>query len=311
MSFWCVQVVAARQVLRGTVEDLIRETRRREAAGGAGGAGTRSKGTSDSAAGAAPKHSAKVLGPPRRSAGRWDGRQDAALERVVTAAWLAQDAAAARTQARAIKPGSFLSLLVNARHTDSGEHLTELEAAAQAYTFLLAGAPCLELTVIRTVLLAGVHPRCAWQGMFTCNAAAIQMIWCCCAGVPAGKPLHSHGAMPCGATAVAACSVYCSQPHCSPLQALRSLLCTETLMSALPETPAPTECLTGPVTAGYETTATALAFTVHCLAANPDKCERLLQARNHALPSHLLHGINTCLGALYGLLIMSMLLRRR
>ena len=55
-----------------------------------------------------------------------------------------QDTAAARKKARAIKPGSFLSLLVNARHTDSGEPLSELEAAAQAFTFLLAGAhlPC-------------------------------------------------------------------------------------------------------------------------------------------------------------------------
>ncbi len=35
--------------------------------------------------------------------------------------------------------GSFLSLLVNARHAD-GAHLSELEAAAQAFTFLLAGA---------------------------------------------------------------------------------------------------------------------------------------------------------------------------
>ena len=51
-----------------------------------------------------------------------------------------QDSAAARKKARAIKPGSFLSLLVNARHTDSGEPLSELEAAAQAFTFLLAGA---------------------------------------------------------------------------------------------------------------------------------------------------------------------------
>ena len=51
-----------------------------------------------------------------------------------------QDTAAARKKARAIKPGSFLSLLVNARHTDSGEPLSEMEAAAQAFTFLLAGA---------------------------------------------------------------------------------------------------------------------------------------------------------------------------
>lgn len=41
----------------------------------------------------------------------------------------------------------------------------------------------------------------------------------------------------------------------------------------------PRVCETGCARAGYETTASALAFTVHCLAANPDKCERLLQVR--------------------------------
>ena len=69
MLLWFVQVVAARQVLRGTVEDLIRETRKREAAGKARGAGARSSGASDSAVGAAPKDTAKVLGPPRRLVG--------------------------------------------------------------------------------------------------------------------------------------------------------------------------------------------------------------------------------------------------
>ena len=34
---------------------------------------------------------------------------------------------------------------------------------------------------------------------------------------------------------------------------------------------------------GYETTASALAFTVYCLAANPDKCAKLLQARKNEI----------------------------
>ena len=66
--FGDVQVVAAREVLRSTVEDLIHETRRREAAGKAGGAGTdvdgasiRSNGASHGAAGAASGDLAKVL----------------------------------------------------------------------------------------------------------------------------------------------------------------------------------------------------------------------------------------------------------
>ncbi len=61
-----MQVVAARQVLRGTVEDLIREMREREAAGKAHGAGSHADGTcsngaSGGAASAASKDPAKVL----------------------------------------------------------------------------------------------------------------------------------------------------------------------------------------------------------------------------------------------------------
>ena len=52
--------------------------------------------------------------------------------------------------------------------------------------------------------------------------------------------------------------------RCQPLACHTSVLCQQQ---------------SGCARAGYETTASALAFTVHCLAANPDKCERLLQAR--------------------------------
>ena len=64
-----LQVVAARKVLRGTVESLIRETRGREAAGkadGAGshanGAGAHSNGGSNGAATVATQDAAKVRG---------------------------------------------------------------------------------------------------------------------------------------------------------------------------------------------------------------------------------------------------------
>ena len=59
-AVYVVQVVAARQVLRGTVEGLIRETREREAAGKASGAGAHGNGGHDSAASAAAKDAAKV-----------------------------------------------------------------------------------------------------------------------------------------------------------------------------------------------------------------------------------------------------------
>ena len=65
-----LQVVAARKVLRGTVESLIRETREREAAGkanGAGshanGAGAHSNGASNGTATVATQDAAKVRSP--------------------------------------------------------------------------------------------------------------------------------------------------------------------------------------------------------------------------------------------------------
>ena len=84
-----------------------------------------------------------------------------------------QDTAAARKKTRAIKPGSFLSLLVNARHVDSGEHLSELEAAAQAFTFLLAGARPLLLPALGlrwSPLLVGVQLLCSGgMGVSACS----------------------------------------------------------------------------------------------------------------------------------------------
>jgi len=88
-------VLAARGVIRGALESMIRETREGEARGRA----------------------ARAAGGPGDAAAHGGGAK----------------------RVRAIKPGSFLSLLVNARHA-SGEHLSELEAAAQAFDFLLAGA---------------------------------------------------------------------------------------------------------------------------------------------------------------------------
>ena len=44
---------------------------------------------------------------------------------------------------------------------------------------------------------------------------------------------------------------------------------------------------------GYETTASALAFTVYCLAANPDKCATLLQARDTEMEAVLLYDRNS------------------
>ncbi len=88
-------MLAARSVIRGTIECMIRETREGEARGGA----------------------ARAAGGPGDAAAHGGGAK----------------------RARAIKPGSFLSLLVSARHA-SGAHLSELEAAAQAFDFLLAGA---------------------------------------------------------------------------------------------------------------------------------------------------------------------------
>ncbi|KAK9828027.1 hypothetical protein WJX81_001818 [Elliptochloris bilobata] len=133
------EVMAARQVLRGTVEDLIRKTREQEARASA--ANGKSDGAASHAKGAGA-HGGSVSNGAAASAGK-----EAAAE-----------TAAARKRARAIKPGSFLSLLVNARHVDSGEPLSELEAAAQAFTFLLAGYETTASALAFTVYCIAANP---------------------------------------------------------------------------------------------------------------------------------------------------------
>lgn len=45
----------------------------------------------------------------------------------------------ARKQARAVKPGSFMHLLMSSHHTTDGSPFTDTEIIAQAFIFLLAG----------------------------------------------------------------------------------------------------------------------------------------------------------------------------
>lgn len=73
-----------------------------------------------------------------------------------------------RKQARAVKPGSFMHLLMSSSHTADGSPFTDIEIIAQAFIFLLAGMPL--PTRMRTPLL---HLVCAehgkWDIMFACQ----------------------------------------------------------------------------------------------------------------------------------------------
>lgn len=51
----------------------------------------------------------------------------------------APSAAEARKKARGVQPGSFLNLMINSKHESSGQTVSDAEATAQAFTFLLAG----------------------------------------------------------------------------------------------------------------------------------------------------------------------------
>ncbi len=64
----------------------------------------------------------------------------------------------ARKQARAVKPGSFMHLLMSSHHTTDGSPFTDTEIIAQAFIFLLAGPlllTCMQPLVI-LVLARGV-----------------------------------------------------------------------------------------------------------------------------------------------------------
>ncbi len=60
----------------------------------------------------------------------------------------------ARKKARGVQPGSFLNLMINSKHESSGRAVTNDEATAQAFTFLLAGYE----TTVRILPSSELHP---------------------------------------------------------------------------------------------------------------------------------------------------------
>lgn len=63
------------------------------------------------------------------------------------------DAAEGRKKARGVQPGSFLSLMINSKHSN-GEPFSDLLASSQAFTFLLVRNPPFWWS---HVALTGVH----------------------------------------------------------------------------------------------------------------------------------------------------------
>lgn len=70
------------------------------------------------------------------------------------------DGAEAQKRARGVQPGSFLNLMINSRHQDSGEPFSDDVATSQAFTFLLAG--CMPLGYLVSVWWRGVCPTGFW-----------------------------------------------------------------------------------------------------------------------------------------------------
>lgn len=73
-----------------------------------------------------------------------DGKDVPTVDVTASAAAMSQvpTSREARKQARAVKPGSFMHLLMSARHTADNSPFTDIEIIAQAFVFLLAGRVC-------------------------------------------------------------------------------------------------------------------------------------------------------------------------
>ncbi|BDA42788.1 Cytochrome P450 3A24 [Coccomyxa sp. Obi] len=74
------------------------------------------------------------------------------------AAGPAPSAAEARKKARGVQPGSFLNLMINSKHESSGSTVSDDEATAQAFTFLLAGYETTASALAFTIYTLAKHP---------------------------------------------------------------------------------------------------------------------------------------------------------
>ncbi|CAL5219444.1 g1276 [Coccomyxa viridis] len=106
--------IQARQVLRGTVGELVKETRKAEAEGG-------------------KKEQAPAVS-------------------------VHANAAEGRKKPRGVQPGSFLSLMINSKHSN-GEPFSDLLASSQAFTFLLAGYETTASALAFTVYCLAKSPQ--------------------------------------------------------------------------------------------------------------------------------------------------------
>ncbi|CAL8467564.1 g7102 [Coccomyxa elongata] len=70
----------------------------------------------------------------------------------------APSAAEARKKARGVQPGSFLNLMINSKHESSGQTVSDAEATAQAFTFLLAGYETTASALAFTIYTLAKHP---------------------------------------------------------------------------------------------------------------------------------------------------------
>lgn len=68
-------------------------------------------------------------------------------------------AAESRKRARGVQPGSFLSLLINSRHQETGATFSDDEATSQAFTFLLAGYETTASALAFTIYSLAKHPE--------------------------------------------------------------------------------------------------------------------------------------------------------